>query len=85
MKKGNINVRISCNVGKSPQWVRQLTREKVLEQVNRGKYVLVKLVQGQYLSSMLKGSLVTEKSVTEMKKPNMNESKRKRRLWSWRS
>ncbi|AJK27725.1 hypothetical protein ABNB59_19620 [Paenibacillus larvae] len=36
---------LAAIIGKSPQWVRQLTREKVLEQVNRGKYVLSEAVQ----------------------------------------
>ncbi|MGG4497690.1 hypothetical protein [Brevibacillus reuszeri] len=32
-------------VGKSPQWIRQLTRENVLVQVSRGKYALGDAVQ----------------------------------------
>lgn len=32
-------------VGKSPQWIRQLTRENVLTQVGRGKYSLGEVVQ----------------------------------------
>ncbi|CAM3463953.1 hypothetical protein [Brevibacillus invocatus] len=32
-------------VGKSPQWIRQLTREKVLNQVSRGKYSLGEAIQ----------------------------------------
>ncbi|QDS33238.1 type IV toxin-antitoxin system AbiEi family antitoxin domain-containing protein [Brevibacillus brevis] len=32
-------------VGKSPQWIRQLTRENVLVQIGRGKYSLGEVVQ----------------------------------------
>ncbi|MGO4369633.1 hypothetical protein AB4Z21_02330 [Paenibacillus sp. MCAF20] len=32
-------------VGKSPQWIRQLTREAVLKQIGRGKYLLGESVQ----------------------------------------
>ncbi|TDL50966.1 hypothetical protein E2R60_20695 [Paenibacillus dendritiformis] len=32
-------------VGKSPQWIRQLTREEVLQQVSRGKFILGEAVQ----------------------------------------
>ncbi|MBY0088106.1 hypothetical protein [Brevibacillus brevis] len=32
-------------VGKSPQWIRQLTRENVLAQVGRGKYSLGEAIQ----------------------------------------
>lgn len=32
-------------VGKTPQWIRQLTRDGVLKQVGRGKYVLADAVQ----------------------------------------
>jgi hypothetical protein len=32
-------------VGKTPQWIRQLTREKVLTQVARGKYLLGDSIQ----------------------------------------
>jgi hypothetical protein len=32
-------------VGKTPQWIRQLTREGVLKQVDRGKYILGESVQ----------------------------------------
>lgn len=32
-------------VGKSPQWIRQLTREGVLKQSGRGKYILGEAVQ----------------------------------------
>lgn len=32
-------------VGKSPQWIRQLTRENVLAQVSRGKYNLAESIQ----------------------------------------
>ncbi len=33
-------------VGKSPQWIHQLTRENVLVQVSRGKYALGDAVHG---------------------------------------
>lgn len=32
-------------VGKSPQWIRQLTRDEVLNQISKGKYVLGEAVQ----------------------------------------
>ncbi|WP_160045739.1 hypothetical protein, partial [Paenibacillus sp. USDA918EY] len=32
-------------VGKTPQWIRQLTRDGVLKQVDRGKYLLAEAVQ----------------------------------------
>ncbi|WP_019007740.1 hypothetical protein [Cohnella laeviribosi] len=32
-------------VGKTPQWIRQLTREGVLKQDDRGKYILGESVQ----------------------------------------
>lgn len=36
---------LAAIVGKTPQWVRQLTRENVLQQVSRGKYKLGEAVQ----------------------------------------
>lgn len=36
---------LAAVVGKSPQWIRQLTREGVLDQVSRGKYLLGDSVQ----------------------------------------
>jgi|HigsolmetaAR206D_1030411.scaffolds.fasta_scaffold00353_27 hypothetical protein len=36
---------LAAVVGKTPQWIRQLTKEGVLQQVDRGKYVLGEAVQ----------------------------------------
>lgn len=36
---------LAAIIGKSPQWVRQLTRDGVLEQESRGKYCLTDAVQ----------------------------------------
>lgn len=36
---------LAAIVGKTPQWIRQLTREKVLNQVSRGKYSLGEAIQ----------------------------------------
>ncbi|MGG4452319.1 hypothetical protein [Brevibacillus porteri] len=36
---------LAAIVGKTPQWIRQLTRDKVLKQVSRGKYSLGEAVQ----------------------------------------
>ncbi|GIO09657.1 hypothetical protein J31TS6_56850 [Brevibacillus reuszeri] len=36
---------LAAIVGKTPQWIRQLTRDKVLHQVGRGKYSLGEAVQ----------------------------------------
>lgn len=36
---------LAAILGKSPQWIRQLTRENVLWQVGRGKYILSDAVQ----------------------------------------
>lgn len=36
-------------VGKTPQWIRQLTRDGVLKQVGRGKYILGDAVQAYVL------------------------------------
>ncbi|MGG4447620.1 hypothetical protein [Brevibacillus porteri] len=36
---------LAAIVGKTPQWIRQLTRDKVLKQVSRGKYNLGEAVQ----------------------------------------
>lgn len=39
---------LAAIIGKSPQWVRQLTREGVLSQVSRGKYILGETIQAYY-------------------------------------
>lgn len=39
---------LAAIIGKSPQWVRQLTREGVLYQVARGKYKLGESIQAYY-------------------------------------
>ncbi|QGQ97072.1 hypothetical protein EHS13_20355 [Paenibacillus psychroresistens] len=36
-------------IGKTPQWIRQLTRDRILFQVGRGKYILVDAVQAYIL------------------------------------
>ncbi|MCY7486626.1 hypothetical protein M5X06_25020 [Paenibacillus alvei] len=36
---------LAAIIGKSPQWIRQLTREEVLEQISRGRYILGESVQ----------------------------------------
>jgi phage terminase Nu1 subunit (DNA packaging protein) len=36
---------LAAVVGKTPQWIRQLTRDKILKQVGRGKYLLCESVQ----------------------------------------
>jgi hypothetical protein len=36
---------LAAIVGKTPQWIRQLTRDNVLKQVSRGKYSLGEAVQ----------------------------------------
>jgi phage terminase Nu1 subunit (DNA packaging protein) len=36
---------LAAVIGKSPQWVRQLTRDGVLKQVGRGKYILGESIQ----------------------------------------
>lgn len=36
---------LAAVIGKTPQWIRQLTREKILNQVSRGKYRLGETVQ----------------------------------------
>ncbi|PQP89666.1 hypothetical protein [Paenibacillus sp. AR247] len=40
-----ITSELAAIVGKTPQWIRQLTRDGVLKQVDRGKYLLGKAVQ----------------------------------------
>ncbi|MEK5641942.1 hypothetical protein BK138_08500 [Paenibacillus rhizosphaerae] len=40
-----ITSELAAIVGKTPQWIRQLTRDGVLKQVNRGKYLLAEAVQ----------------------------------------
>lgn len=40
-----ITSELAAIVGKTPQWVRQLTRDGVLRQVERGKYLLSEAVQ----------------------------------------
>jgi phage terminase Nu1 subunit (DNA packaging protein) len=41
----NSTSELAAIVGKTPQWIRQLTRDGVLNQVGRGKYVLDEAVQ----------------------------------------
>lgn len=36
---------LAAIVGKTPQWIRQLTRDGVLKQVGRGKYILAGAIQ----------------------------------------
>lgn len=40
-----ITSELAAIVGKTPQWIRQLTRDGVLKQVGRGKYLLAESVQ----------------------------------------
>lgn len=40
---------LAAIVGKTPQWIRQLTRDRVLFQVGRGKYILADAVQAYIL------------------------------------
>lgn len=40
-----ITSELAAVVGKTPQWIRQLTRDGVLRQVGRGKYLLAEAVQ----------------------------------------
>ncbi|WP_244908254.1 hypothetical protein [Paenibacillus campinasensis] len=40
-----ITSELAAIVGKTPQWIRQLTRDGVLKQVGRGKYLLAEAVQ----------------------------------------
>ncbi|WP_342576513.1 hypothetical protein [Paenibacillus sp. FSL M8-0142] len=44
-KKEVLTSELAAIIGKSPQWVRQLTRDSVLEQVGRGKFLLGESVQ----------------------------------------
>ncbi|WP_217562763.1 hypothetical protein [Paenibacillus sp. GbtcB18] len=44
-EKEIITSELSAIIGKTPQWVRQLTRDGVLKQSGRGKYVLGEAVQ----------------------------------------
>lgn len=40
---------LAAIIGKTPQWVRQLTRDRILSQVARGKYSLADAVQAYIL------------------------------------
>ena len=44
-EKEVITSELGAIVGKTPQWIRQLTRDGVLKQVSRGKYILGDAVQ----------------------------------------
>jgi hypothetical protein len=59
-------------VGKTPQWIRQLTREGVLKQVDRGKYILGESVQA-YIEHVAGGS-------EDNKKPRLNDVKTEHEL-----
>ncbi|WP_338842038.1 hypothetical protein [Paenibacillus glucanolyticus] len=48
-EKEVITSELAAIVGKTPQWIRQLTRDGVLKQVGRGKYLLADAVQAYCL------------------------------------
>ncbi|RAV18818.1 hypothetical protein [Paenibacillus contaminans] len=54
-------------IGKTPQWIRQLTRDKVLQLVGRGKYVLGDAVQA-YIEHASGGA-------TEDNRPRLNDER----------